>query len=123
MKTEAMQQGRANKVLDKKFRYPEGIMTRKEHIELLYNKGYRAKIEQVRQYDKEEAQRQYLRSLWMRIPNGNECHPETKRHAQLKTELEKGIYRTDHIADHHTGSYVITKIEHDYLVNLQITKA
>lgn len=120
----SIKQARINTVLAKTFSFPafNSILTRKEFIELVKaNKGI-CSMETIRDYPKEEKERQWLKANAFNHPFGNTCHPQTIYYNDRKTALAKGIFKDIYRAEvQYNGrslSFEITKIEFDYFNTL-----
>lgn len=110
---------REKAILNKQLNYSEGIMTRKEYLDLWHSKGGKVEEINVRQWKKEEKEKEELKGLSFRIPFGNEEHPQTKEYNKRKKDLEKGFYKTEYILHMtETRSIYITKIEFEYFNSL-----
>lgn len=108
-------------VLNKKFNYPEGIMTRKEWCIMMKSKGATSSEKQERQRVKEEKEREELNYLRLQVPLGNSNYPTTKRYLERKAELEKGFFKTVYrLHTDDSGIWEITKIEFDFFNSLEV---
>ena len=68
---------RAASTLNKKMRYPEGVMTRREWLNMWRVKGATVEEKQVRNYAAEEKLKASIDSRKWSIPWGNDRHPLT----------------------------------------------
>jgi hypothetical protein len=118
MKT--LQQGKIEKTLSELFRYKEGIMTRRAHMEFLKNTGGRVECTQRRNYVAEEKEQAYLKRNAFNIPFGNENHPLTKAYNERKALLAAGFYITEYRAYRKDEEcfHNILKTEFDYFNSL-----
>lgn len=112
------QQAKAEKYLNSFVRHNNKIMSVKEWLQELTHDGFFPCIETVRDYAKEEKERERLRKVYSSwdFPFGNPNHPMVKKYNEDKEELDKGIFKTVYIMRNETFSYVITKTAYDYLM-------
>jgi hypothetical protein len=115
-----LQQGKIEKTLSAIFRYKEGIMTRRQNIELLKATGGRVECSQRRNYAAEEKEQQYLKRNAFNIPFGNENHPQTKAYNERKALLTAGFYITEYRAYRKNEEcfHIINKTEFEYFNSL-----
>ena len=111
---------RAEATLNKVFRYPEGVLSRKDWLKLKLSSGCTCESKQVRNYAAEEKLREYIDRKKWNIPWGNECHPDTIHWMNEKKRLQEGIYKTEYLLTESEGyCFVITKTEYDYINKIQ----
>lgn len=110
--------------LNQIFRYPEGVMTRKQWLKMMLLQGWQAVEKNVRNYAAEEKLAHTV--AWQRrnVPLGNPNYPDTKRYFENKAKLEAGIYKTVYSLEKDRSSYDITKTEFEYfrMLELEIDK-
>jgi hypothetical protein len=122
MKTN-MQLGRINAVLDKKMRYSEGIMTRREWLNYWRVKGATVKETTRRNHAAEETLENWLYNN-REDNSGNPNWPPTKRYLAKKAELKAGIFKTEYSLYLPDGksSYDITKTEYEAFKDLELAE-
>ena len=79
--------------LNKVFRYNEGVMSRKEWLNMQRIKGSSVIEEVRRNYSAEEKLQSWLDSEKLRVPFGNPNYPTTAHYLREKARLESGIYK------------------------------
>lgn len=112
-------------ILNKQFRYDEGVMTRREWLKMWQVKGAKVIEENKRNYAAEEKLRESINRRKLTIPWGNECHPLTKEWNEDKITLAAGIYKTVYYLrepEPSRISYDITKTEFDHFKGLQLAE-
>lgn len=103
---------RANAVLDKVFRYEEGVMSRRDWLALKVSQGAKAQAETVpddAKIRKIESEIEYWRGRCLRL---GEVSPVAELKAQLAAKPTKLEYRLN---ENDGRSWPITKTEYDYL--------
>lgn len=116
---------RTEATLNKKFRYSEGVMTRREWLNMWRIKGATVEEKQVRNYPAEEKLKDSIDSRKLSIPWGNNCHPLTMAWNEDKAKLAAGIYKTVYYLHEPQPSrfcYDITKTEYDYFRNMELAE-
>ena len=116
---------RAASTLNKKMRYPEGVMTRREWLNMWRIKGATIEENQVRNYAAEEKLKASIDSRKWSIPWGNDRHPITMAWNEDKAKLAAGIYKTVYYLHEPPPSrscYDITKTEFDYFRNMELAE-
>jgi len=110
--------------LNKIFRYPEGVMSRREWLKMWQVKGATVEENNVRNYAAEEKLKDSIDRRKFNIPWGNSCHPETKKWNEDKALLAAGIYKTVYCLREPggRGSYDITKTEYDYFKGMELAE-
>lgn len=109
---------RKEATLNMKLNYPEGIMTRKEWIELKKNEGWRAEERTVRNHVAEEKLEEWIYNN-RDMNSGNPNWPATKKWLSKKDELKAGIFKTEYHIQKDNSLYEITKTEYDYFKQLE----
>lgn len=115
---------RAESTLNKKMRYDEGVMTRREWLNMWRVKGATVEEKQVRNYAAEEKLKDWLYNN-REDNSGNPNWPPTKRYNEKKAELAAGIYKTVyylHEPPPSRSGYDITKTEYDYFKNMELAE-
>jgi len=107
--------------LNKQFRYPEGIMTRREWLKMMQVKGWQPEERTIRNYAAEGKLKEWLQKEKMNVPWGNPNYPSTKHYLEEKQRLEAGIYKTEYLLKLGNSIYDITKTEYDYFKDLQLS--
>jgi len=97
------------------------VMTIREHIEYLLNKGNYVKIVQIRDETKErniQKQIDYLKKQGE--PSGNINWPNTKKYYEYCQQLKEGVFKNDYRLYYNNGKentyYLLTKTEYDYII-------
>lgn len=108
--------------LNKVFRYPEGVMSRREWLNMWRIKGATVEETTSRNYAAEEKLQDWL--YQNRDDNsGNPNWPPTKRYLEKKEELKAGIFKiTYHLRLSNNSSYDITKTEYEYFKNMELAE-
>lgn len=112
---------RKESILSKKIRFAEGVMTRKEWLNLKRIQGASVEEESRRNYAAEEKLKQWVYDN--RDDNsGNSNWPPTKNWLAKKKESEGKIYKIVYLlkTGEDSGFYEITKTEYDYFQNKQL---
>jgi len=107
-------------VLNKQFRYPEGLMTRRQWLKMMQVKGWQAEERTRRNHAAEDKLKEWLRVEKMNVPLGNSCYPSTKFYLQEKERLEAGIFKTEYVLKLGNSLYDITKTEYEAFLALQL---
>ncbi len=119
-----LKQAKAAATLNKIFRYPEGIMSRKEWLNLHRIKGATVKEVRRRDYKAEEKIAEDL--AWQRanVPLGNPNYPSTAAYLKQKAEFEKGIYKTEYRLNIPGQStfFDLNKTEFEYFQALELAE-
>lgn len=121
MKT--IQDHKKDATLNKAFRYDEGVMTRREWLNMWMVKGATVKETSRRNLAAEQKLEQWLYDNRDDI-SGNMNWPPTKRYYEKKAELAAGIFKTEyslHLPNCNT-LYDITKTEYDYFNNMALAE-
>lgn len=114
-----IQEARVNSILDKRFTYSEGVMTRREHLILQKNKGARVEKKILRDIAKEQKERDALEILWRIVPIGNPCHPKTKAYLDRKAALDAGFFKPEYrLWISERSFFPITETEYLYFLSL-----
>lgn len=114
---------RSESILNKKFRFAEGIMSRREWLNMWRIKGAIVEEKRVRNYAAEEKLKDKIDWQRMNVPLGNHNYPSTKEYLENKAKLEAGIYKTEYrllIPDN--SLYDITKTEYEYFKNMELAE-
>lgn len=107
-------------ILNKTFRYPEGIMTRRQWLKMMHIKGWQAEERTRRNHAAEEKLEEWLRVEKMNVPLGNSEYPSTKHYLQEKQRLAAGIFKTEYCLKLDNSIYDITKTEYEAFKALQL---
>lgn len=102
-----LQEARINAVLNTKVRYPEGLMSRREWLELMASKGYEVKLSKTPLV-------QYSRTKYNRL-SGTEQEEYEK-----KCNIMKDSYEISHSSS--SSFYNITKTEYDYFLSIKTSE-
>ncbi len=115
----AIQQAKEKATLNKRFVFPEGAMTRLEWLKQRKFQGCVVESEQVRQWKKEEKEKEELSNIFRRMPFGNPNHPECIEYQERKKLLEQKFYKTEYSVRYPDRcSVVITKTEFELFDSL-----
>jgi hypothetical protein len=115
---------RTSCILRKEFRYREGVMSRAEYMEYQKNHNATVEVKQIRQYDKEERERESLMRLAQTIPLGNPNYPTCQKYFERKAALEKGFFKTEYRLNMQNNLCLeITKTEFDYFNSLVVAQS
>lgn len=109
--------------LNKVFRYPEGVMSRREWLRIMQVKGATVKEETKRNYAAEDKLQQWIYDN-RNDNSGNPNWPATKNWLQKKEDLKAGIYKTVyslHIPGENSFQD-ITKTEYEYFNNVALAE-
>jgi len=110
--------GKQNAVLDKMFIFPEGRMTRRQWLIQRKNEGCIAHEQKVRQWKKEEKEREDLKWIFGHMPFGNQNHPQCIEYRRRMAVLEDGFLKMEYYIQYpDRSSITITKIEYDMYIN------
>lgn len=118
-----IQDHKKDATLNKVFRYPEGVMSRREWLKMMQVKGAEVREETKRNYAAEEKLEKWIYDH--RGDNsGNENWPPTKEWMAKKEELKAGIYKTVYYLQfpNESSFQEITKTEYDYFKNSQLAE-
>lgn len=117
-----IQEHKAESTLNKVFRYPEGIMSRREWLNLMRVRGCTVEEKTRRNYAAEEKLQQWLYDN--RGDNsGNINWPPTKRYHEKKSELAAGIFKVEYRLNLPDGCFQdITKTEFEYFRNMELAE-
>lgn len=117
--TVKMQEGRKNAYLDKKFSYKEGIMSRREYLQLHKEKNCKAEEKLVRNFLKEQEESDALELLVKIVPLGNPNYPTTRRYLDRLEKLKKGFFKTEYrLYTSERTFLIISKTEYLYYLEL-----
>jgi hypothetical protein len=117
--TAKLQEGRKNAYLDKKFSYEEGIMSRREYLQLHKEKNCKVEEKLVRNYSKEQKESDYLEKLARRVPLGNPNYPETRKYLDRLEKLKKGFFEAEYrLYTSERTFLIISKTEYLYYLEL-----
>lgn len=105
-------------ILNKVFRYTEGIMTRRQWLNVMMVKGWTAEEKTVRNYAAEEKLSESVAWQKMNVPTGNPNYPSTKAYLEDKARLEKGIFKIEYRLTDGRSIQDITKTEYDHLATI-----
>lgn len=121
MKT--IQEHRKEATLNKVFRYPEGVMTRRQWLNYWRIKGATVEEETKRNHAAEERLKNWLYDN-RDDRSGNPNWPPTKRYLEKKAELAAGIFKTEYSLRLPDGrsSYDITKTEFEAFKEMQLAE-
>ena len=109
--------------LNKVFRYPEGVMSRREWLRIMQVKGATVKEETKRNYTAEDKLQQWVYDN-RNDNSGNPNWPATKNWLQKKEDWKAGIYKTVyslHIPGENSFQD-ITKTEYEYFNNVALAE-
>lgn len=106
--------------LNKVFRYPEGLMSRKEWLKLMRVKGWVAEESNIRNYAAEEKLSESVEWQRKNVPLGNPNYPSTKAYFEDKARLEAGIFKTVYSLKNGNSSYDITKTEYEHFKSMEL---
>lgn len=106
--------------LNKQFRYPEGIMSRRQWLKMMQAKGWQAEERTRRNHAAEDKLKEWLRIEKMNVPLGNSNYPATKHYLEEKKRLEAGIFKTEYVLKLGNSLYDITKTEYEHFKALQL---
>ncbi len=117
-----IKEARAKACLDKVFSYSEGVMSRRDWLDLQKRKSCR--IEQVNKRNSaaEEKERKILEKMFFDIPinMGNSNNPDTKKYLERKAKLDQGFFEaTYRIYTSNRTFLEITKTEYDYFLGIK----
>ena len=107
--------------LNKVFRYEEGVMTRREWLNIMRIKGYRVTERTARNHLAEIKLEEWLYNNRSDI-SGNMNWPPTKRYFEQKEILKKGIFKTEYILIKENSLFEITKTEYEYFNNMELAE-
>jgi len=117
-------QAKQDKTLDILVRYEQGVMTRREWLNMWRIKGATIEEMRLRNYAAEEKLKKWLYDN--RDDNsGNPNWPPTKRYNEKREELAAGIYKTFYYLHEPLPSrscYEITKTEYEYFRNMELAE-
>lgn len=123
----SIKESRINSVLEKQIRYGlYGILTRREFIERVRDNGGTCIVEKLRDFNKEDREREWLHRNAFNHPFGNKCHPQTIAYNERKQALNDGIFVDQYIVViplpgiGETYMIIITKIEYDYFNSIKL---
>ena len=117
-----IQQHKAEAKLNKVFRYHEGVMSRREWLNMWRIKGAKVEEKTSRNYAAEEKLQQWLHDNRGDI-SGNMNWPPTKRYFERKAELAAGIFKTEYrLLIPGNSLYDITKTEYEYFRNMELAE-
>lgn len=110
---------KAGATLNKEFIFPEGKMTRLAWLKQRKFEGCTIESRQVRQWKREEKEKESLDFLFRTMPFGNPNHPDCKEYNERKEILKKGFFTTEYsVVYPDRCSVVITKTEFDLFPTL-----
>lgn len=111
-------EGKAEKTLNERYQYREGVMTRREFMQMLKANSGTVEEKQIRKHAAEEVEREALRRS--NHPWGNEKHPATIAFEKRKAALAEGFFKAEYRARRNGSESftVITKIEFYYFNTL-----
>lgn len=121
-KVKNIQDYRKETILNKMFRYPEGIMSRSQWLKMMMMKGWKAEEKTRRNHVAEDKMKEDLRRRKMDIPFGNPNYPTTKKWLEDKAVLEAGIFKTEYFLIKENSLYDITKTEYEYFKGLELAQ-
>jgi len=109
-------EGKAEKTLNERYQYREGVMTRREFMQFLKSNNGTVEAVQLRKYEAEAKESDWLKRNALNHPWGNENHPLTIAYQKRKALLAEGFYKTEYRARRNGSESftVITKTEFDY---------
>jgi hypothetical protein len=110
------QKARQEKVLNTRIRLSTGeTLTRREHLDRMFEQGGFVKTFTERRYDKEDDVRDKIARLASYAPIGNPNHPETKQYYAEKARLEESLNKVRTGIQLPDGLFFeVTKIELEY---------
>jgi len=118
----SIQDYKKDATLNKIFRYPEGVMSRREWLNMWRVKGATVEERERRNYAAEEKLKQWVHDN-REMNSGNENWPPTKKWREQRELSKQPIYKIEYSLILKDGcSYDITKTEFEYFKNMELAE-